>query len=250
MSLSNAGVRYGERWIFRNLTLDVTRGACLALLGPNGRGKTSLIRALLGVQRLSEGQRCAPDIIGYVPQISSTLVKYSVVDMVVMGRTHALGIFGTPARTDYERAREMLRLVGMVDFADHPYHKLSGGERQLVLLARALATGAGAIVLDEPASALDFGNQARLLSILNRLRERGDYTLLFSTHLPQHALHVADRTLLMMPSEEILVGPTSAILTEQNLQRLYGVPIRRVQVAGADALIPLFSAPLASRGCQ
>lgn len=243
IALSDAGVRFGERWIFRRLDLALAQGTCLALLGPNGRGKTTLIKAALGAVRLSEGQRQAPPLVGYVPQVGGPSVPYRVLDVVVMGRARQLGVFGAPGAADYRAAREALRRVGLAALAGHPYDRLSGGERQLVLLARALATGAGTIVLDEPASALDLANQDRFLAILASLRAEGTYAILFSTHLPQHALHVADETVLMLPAE-ILRGPTSDVMTEENLARLYGIPVRRVAVGDngrmTEAVVPVF----------
>jgi len=239
ISLRNAGVRFGEKWIFRNLDLEVPRGASLALLGPNGRGKTTLIRALIGAQGLTEGTRQAPVIVGYVPQIGSA-VPYTVLDMVVMGRARALGVFGAPSGRDYRTARAALATVGLSGAASRSFSRISGGERQLVLLARALATGADTIVLDEPASALDLANQHRLLVILNDLRRHGRYTVVFSTHLPQHALEATDETLLMVSEREFLRGPTSDLLTEGNLERTYHVPVRRIAMPnGYGAIVPL-----------
>jgi len=242
IGLNNAGVRFGRRWIFRNLDLEAQRGTSLAVLGPNGRGKTTLIRALIGTQPLTEGTRQAPAVIGYVPQAGSP-VAYAVLDMVVMGRAQALGVFGSPSTEDYQAARTALATVGLSSLASRSFSEISGGERQLVLLARALATGAQTIVLDEPASALDLANQHRLLVILNDLRQNGSFTIIFSTHLPQHALHATDETLLMMSECEVARGPTSEMLTESNLERTYHVPVRRLAMAdGQIAIVPVLGA--------
>lgn len=244
ISLHNAGVRFGQRWIFRHLDLDVRQGTSVALLGPNGRGKTTLIRALIGTQTLDEGTRQAPAVVGYVPQVGS-LVAYAVLDMVVMGRARAVGVFGSPSSADYQAARSALETVGLSSLASRSFSAISGGERQLVLLARALATGAQTIVLDEPASALDLANQNRLLVILNDLRRQGHYTIVFSTHLPQHALHASDETLLMLPAHETLRGPSSDILTESNLARTYHVPVRRITLEdGQIAMVPMLGTTL------
>lgn len=247
ISLRNAGVRFGDRWVFRDLGLDVRAGTSLAILGPNGRGKTTLIRALVGVQALSEGAREAPPLIGYVPQ-TGPAAPYGVLEMVVMGRAQAIGAFRSPARADYEAARAALAMVGLSGLAARSYRTISGGERQLVMLARALATGADTIVLDEPASALDLANQRRLLGIVNDLRAQGRHTIVFSTHLPQHALIAADATLLMMPANASLSGPTSEVLSEDNLERVYRVPIRRIAIAGEDdAIVPVLGHTTVSR---
>lgn len=249
IGLRNAGVRFGQQWIFRHLDFEVTRGTSLALLGPNGRGKTTLIRALIGAQTLDEGTRQAPPIVGYVPQ-AGTLVAYSVLDMVVMGRAQALGVFGSPSTDDYQAARAALATVGLLSMASRSFSEISGGERQLVLLARALARGAQTIVLDEPASALDLANQHRLLAILNDLRQHGSYTIVFSTHVPQHAVQAADETLLMLSKCEVLRGPTSDLLTESNLERTYQVPVRRLTMTdGQVAIVPVLG-PRQSRAAN
>ncbi len=241
LQLSDAGVRFGQRWIFRNLTLKIDDLTCIALLGPNGRGKTTLLRAIAGLQTLFEGKRSGPSKIGYVPQLTGTPLPFSAIEMVVMGRSRALGVFGSPRKQDYQIAHEALSEVGLSGLAYHAFDKLSGGERQLVLVARALASEATTIILDEPASALDLANQSRLLGIIRDLKERSRFTLIFSTHLPQHALQVADETVLMLPHGQTAQGSSAAILTETNMTELYGIPVRRVPMPDqVDAVVPIF----------
>ncbi len=241
--LHDAGVRHGSRWVFRHACVELGPGRTLAVLGPNGRGKTTLMRALLGTQPLTEGQRQASEGIGYVAQVNGPAPRYRVLDMVVMGRARSLGIFGSPRDGDYDQARQALERVGLLALAGRPFDVLSGGERQLVLVARALATGLRTVLLDEPASALDLANQGRLLAILNELRRQREFSIVFSTHLPQHALQAADETLMMLPGHDWLRGATSEVLSERNLEELYGLPIRRIPVPGsADAIVPLFDA--------
>lgn len=245
--LSGAGVRFGRRWVLRGLDLELAAGTCLAVLGPNGRGKTTLIKAAIGALRLNEGQRTAPALVGYVPQAVGPTVPYRTLDMVAMGRARSLGLFGAPGAADYRVAREGLARVGITHLAEQRYDRLSGGERQLTLLARALATGADTIVLDEPASALDLANQDRFLAILAELRGERRFALLFSSHLPQHAVEVADETLLLFEDFNTVRGPTAAVLTEANLERLYGIPVRHVAAGGAKgAFVPVFGRSLGS----
>ena len=227
IALQDAGVRFGQRWIFRNLDLQVAQGTSLALLGPNGRGKTTLLRALAGTQSLTEGTRKAPVTIGYVPQ-SGAPVAYAVLDMVVMGRAQALGVFGSPSAEDYEVAHAALAHVGLATLAPRSF--------------------ARTIILDEPASALDLANQHRLLLILNALRRKGGYSIIFSTHLPQHALSATDETVLMVSNREILRGPTKVMLSEKNLERTYHVPVRRVAMTdGTIASVPVLGDTIEAR---
>ncbi len=245
IALENATVRFGARTVLERLSLAVPAGQSLAILGPNGRGKTTALRAMLGFQPLNEGHRIAPSIVGYVPQTANTNQHVSARDVVVMGRASRLGLFGQPGREDFAEADDALARVGISQFADALFSRLSGGERQLVLLARALATGSAILVLDEPAAALDLRNQERLLSLLVSLRDERTRAIVFTTHDPNHAF-AADQALLMMPDAQTLCGPVEQMLTAGNLERLYGVSMRHVTITGPDgnarnAILPAFA---------
>lgn len=244
IGLSAAGVRYGARWIFRRLDLELPLGRSLAVLGPNGRGKTTLVRAMLGFVPLSEGTRSAPTVIGYVPQAIGRDIAYRVRHLVAMGRVARRGLFALPSSEDRHAAEAALERVGIAALGDKSFDRLSGGERQLVLLARAIATGAEVLVLDEPASALDLRNQDLFLSVVAQLRADKQHAILFTTHLPQHAGALADDVLLLNGVEERLHGPAETLMTEENLTRLYGLPVRIVEVGGAGepqrGIVPLF----------
>jgi iron complex transport system ATP-binding protein len=232
-----------DRWLFRHLSFRLHPGRIATILGPNGSGKTTLLRALCGTLRLKEGAVIAEAPIGYVPQALVADAAYRVIDMVLLGRSRYLGRFSAPRRSDVIRAAECLNEVGLSDIAEQRYDHLSGGQRQLVLLARALATDCRVLILDEPASALDLANQGVVLRLLQRLVRRHDLTVLFTTHDPDHALAVADDTLLILSRTEHVFGGVDAILTESNLARMYGVPVRRVTVSSeterVEAIIPL-----------
>ncbi|KAF0227352.1 MAG: iron complex transport system ATP-binding [Beijerinckiaceae bacterium] len=230
IALNRAGMRFGSRWIFRGLDLAVEHGATLAILGPNGRGKTTALHAILGFLPLTEGERTAPNRLGYVPQLLTIPAPHALREMVVMGRCARVGLFGQPSPEDYRAADAAIERVGIRHLAGEPFARLSGGERQMGLIARALATGSDVLVLDEPASALDLGNQGRLLYLLNDLRQAREMTILFTTHDPNHALAAADDALLMMKNEAALSGPVDTIMSEANLTRLYGVAMRQFAI--------------------
>ncbi|RVT89988.1 ABC transporter ATP-binding protein [Rhodovarius crocodyli] len=234
------GYRPGQ-WLFRHLDFRVAPGEVMAVLGPNGRGKTTLLRGLCGTLAWREGRVRLGGALGYVPQALATETGYTALEMVLMGRSRFHGRFGTPGRADVARAEACLDEVGLADVARSRFDRLSGGQRQLALLARALATDCAALVLDEPASALDLANQGVMLRLLRRLAAEKGLAILFTTHHPDHALAIAHQALLMLPAGEHLHAPRDEALSEANLQRLYGVPIRRVAFEGGETLVPMHS---------
>jgi iron complex transport system ATP-binding protein len=245
IKVERAGVAFGDRWIFRDESFALDRGEMLAVLGRNGRGKTTLLRALIGLQRWSSGHARIDGALAFVPQTAETAFAYSALDVVLMGRARHLRMLQLPRAIDYQIAREALALLNIQDFEDRRIDEISGGERQLVMIARAVASGSSSLVLDEPTSALDFHNQDLILSTIRQLaRERG-LAVVFSSHYPQHALHIADKVLLMNDVEHNPCGRASEMLTEAALARLYDFPIRRVEVASATGtlgtLVPMFS---------
>ncbi|BAL76882.1 ABC transporter ATP-binding protein [Bradyrhizobium cosmicum] len=242
--IENAGHRFRpEHWLFRELSVTFPSGRIAAILGPNGCGKTTLLRAICGSLVLAEGSIAIDGHVGFVPQALTADQSYCAIDMVLLGRSRYLGRFSSPGRKDRERAYECLEEVGLVSLAEQRYDRLSGGQRQLILLARALASDCKVLVLDEPASALDIANQGVVLRLLLRLAGSLGLTVLFTTHHPDHAIGIADTTLLMQRDAAHITGPTETVLTEGNLTRMYGVPVRRVDVDAdeetAAAIVPL-----------
>ena len=216
----------GGAWLFRGLDVELLPGRITAVLGPNGRGKTTLLRLLAGLAPAREGVVVRSGAIAFVPQ-SHVPLPYTVLDMVLMGRAAHLGLFRTPGRADRDRAVGALDQVGLLRLADRPYDRLSGGERQLVLVARALAAESKVLLLDEPASALDLANQGVVLRLLRRLADRDGLAVALTTHHPDHAMAVADEVLLMAKPGRHALGPVNAVLTEGALTALYGLPVRR-----------------------
>lgn len=230
-------------WIFRRYAAAIPKGSICAVLGPNGRGKTTLLKALLGLQRPTEGRVSLTGGRAFVPQLFSVTFSYSVLQMVLMGRAGKIGLFSQPSRADERMAMRALERFELAELAHRPFDALSGGQRQLVIVARALVAEADILVLDEPTSALDLKNQALMLAWMRRLSAEDGLTVLFTTHHPHHALAVADNVLLMQETERYVFGPAGDVLTETALERLYGVPIRRIayRYAGREmeTLIPV-----------
>jgi len=228
---------YGATAIGRDVDIDVRAGEVLCLLGPNGSGKTTLFKTLLGLlpplagrvllDGLPMAELSRQDVarrVAYVPQAHSAQFPFRVIDMVVMGRTAHLGLFAAPTQQDRQRAEEALALLGIADLAEREYTRISGGQRQLALVARALVQDAPAIVMDEPTANLDFGNQVIVLSEVKRLAARG-LAVLLSTHDPDHAFSIASRVALLDAGRFLDQGSPQAVLTPDRLKVVYGVDV-------------------------
>ncbi|MDR3261370.1 MAG: ABC transporter ATP-binding protein [Tannerella sp.] len=228
ISFSGLGHAYvSGRWIFRHYTEQVERGTIFVVLGPNGCGKTTLLNILLGLITPTAGKIHVEGNMAFVPQLFNVGFDYSVMDMVLMGRARQIGWFSQPSKNDERAVRDALYRVGMSDYAERPFHELSGGQRQLVILARALVSGAELLIMDEPTSALDLKNQEFVLRYIRQLSCEEGLTVLFTTHHPHHALAVADRVLLMLNNGYVCTTPKEA-LTEENLRLLYGIDMKYI----------------------
>lgn len=226
LELKKVALAPGGHAVAHGVNLTLTAGTVLAILGPNGRGKTTLIKALVGTLPIASGTRELRGAIGYVPQGMGVGFDYRVREIVVMGRARHLGLFRGPGQKDYAAANAALKRVGMLHLAERNVTTLSGGERQLVMVARALAGDCDILLLDEPASALDLKNQRRLFDILTSLAHEDGMAVAFSTHVPGHAFEAADQALLLHSTKHRILGPTAQVLTEAALSELYGTPVR------------------------
>lgn len=229
--------RYSAKgpWIFEDVTVTASAGEVLAVLGPNARGKTTMLKCLSGLLTPVTGTVTSSGTIGYVPQSHAVAFSFTVLDIVLMGRARKVRIYSSPTNADRDAALDALGRVGILHLADRDYGGLSGGERQLVLIARALVSGCDTIVLDEPASALDLRNQARVLTVLRGLADDG-MAVVMTTHHPDHALHIAERSMLMVSADDQRVGATRELLGDELLSEMYGVPIVTADVATPSAL--------------
>lgn len=229
LELRDVGFAYrGQKWLFRHVDLRLRSGEVVAILGPNGRGKSTLLRCAAGLLAPREGVVERGETLGYVPQASQVTFAYSAFEMVLMGRARQIGLFAAPRPADRAGAQQALEQVGLTQLADRPFFQLSGGEQQLVLIARALASQSRLLILDEPAAALDLRNQQRVLALLRKLAQQG-LGILLTTHHPHHAHFLADQVLLLNGPDDCRVGPAGALLTAANLTALYDVPVRAFQ---------------------
>ncbi len=210
--------------IFQNYSFDVEPGKVMAVLGPNGQGKTTLVKCLLNLLPLNEGDIKFSGHKSYVPQNALTPFDYEVREMVVMGCNRGRGVFAQISKKDYQSADEALDKVGMRSYSKRGFAALSGGQKQMVLIARALASRPDIMILDEPTSALDFKNQNRVLNIMKDIAAQGQ-SVIFTTHCPHQALYVSDQALIMKSRNDFMTGSAREILTTNNLSSLYGINI-------------------------
>lgn len=216
-----------DRPLSAPLSFNVARGEILALLGMNGRGKTTLLDTLAGILPPVSGTVERAARVGCVPQKFATALAYTVFDIVLMGRARDVGVFELPKREDERAAMAALDRLGIAELAPRPFSALSGGQQQLVVIARALAGGSELLLLDEPTAALDLRRQEAVMTLLQGLAAEG-VGIVFSTHDPMHAGLIADKAVVLLPEGRDSVGPAADVLTPELLERAFGVAIDAV----------------------
>jgi iron complex transport system ATP-binding protein len=253
LTADNLSVGYGNRVIGSGITLSVVPGEVLCLLGPNGAGKTTLFRTLLGLQPALAGSIAIDGVplaylkpadiaqrLAYVPQAHVTEFSYSVLDVVLMGRTARLRSFASPGSEDRRIALGKLASLGIRDLAERDYTQISGGQRQLVLIARALTQGAPFLIMDEPTASLDFGNQAMVLARIRELAAEG-YGVVLSTHDPDHALLLATRVAIIADGGVKTIGKPGDVVTAQTLSALYRTEVEVEETpSGRRVCVPMW----------
>lgn len=230
--------------VFENINFSIEKGDVLCILGPNGTGKTTLIKTLNGLHKVNSGTvllngenisklsfNDIAKIVGYIPQGHVPSFPFSVFDVVLMGRSPYINITSAPRDVDKEIAFNALKTLGIEDLKDKSYTNLSGGERQLVFLARVLAQEPDLLILDEPTNHLDFGNQIKLLEIIEQLSELG-LAVIMSSHYPDHAFLAATKVAIMKGKSFIDFGSPEDVLTEENLRKAYGIDVKLIELEG------------------
>lgn len=227
--------------IFENISFSIEKGDVLCILGPNGTGKTTLLKCLNGIYNPNQGDILINEkkidkfsfneiskIIGYIPQGHVSTFPFSVLDVVLMGRAPYISLMESPNKKDLKIAKKALKTLGIANMKDKEYTNLSGGERQLVFLARVLAQEPELLILDEPTSHLDFGNQIRLLEIIDQLAKSG-LAIIMSSHFPDHAFSTSNKVAIMKDGNFIDFGNPVDVITADNLKIAYNIDIEIIE---------------------
>lgn len=238
VKVENLSFSYGNREILRDISLDAGEGEFLSILGSNGVGKSTLFRCILGLLSGYKGRVIidGDDIktlsikelaqrVAYIPQSCSPAFNYSVEDIVLMGTTAGMHALSCPKESEMRLVDGALEKLGIEDLRLRCFHLLSGGEKQLVVIARALAQNARILMLDEPSAALDFGNQMLVMKQIRALADEG-YTVIQTTHNPEHAYQFSDKILALKDGKVLVSGAPKDIMKEDIISSLYGIDVK------------------------
>ncbi len=239
LEVRGLSIGYNGEAIGENLSLNIEPGQVLCLLGPNGCGKTTLFKTMLDLLPPIAGSILINDqptsrlaraelarYLAYVPQAHVPPFPYRVSEVVEMGRTARIGAFSAPGESDRQAALHSLARLGIEHLADFDYSRLSGGQRQLVMIARALAQEAPVLIMDEPTASLDFGNQARVLNHILKLVEAGEHSVVLSTHDPDQAFALNAKVVLMQAGQIVAQGDADEVLNSNHLGQVYGIGVQ------------------------
>ncbi len=242
----NLACGYGRKVVMDGLSVSVDSGEMLCLLGSNGSGKTTFFKTVLGLLKkkggdvLLDGENVEgwsparlARMIGYVPQAHGAAFSFRALDVVLMGRTSHVALFSSPSDEDVEKAEQAMEILGISYLREAPYTCISGGEQQLVLLARALAQEPRILILDEPTTSLDFGKQFMVMERVKVLARMG-LTIVLSTHFPEQSFFYATRVLCFRKGNLVALGSPSEAVTEENIRAMYGVDVRIITLGNGE----------------
>ncbi|WHH58819.1 ABC transporter ATP-binding protein [Petroclostridium sp. X23] len=241
ISVHDASFSYEKQPVFSHIGLQVGAAEVFCIAGPNGCGKTTLLDCMLGVKKLQSGKvsingkninclkpRDIAGYVAYVPQAHEKTFPYTVMEIVLMGRAFQTGIFSSPSGEDRKIAEQAIETVGLAKYKHRPYTQLSGGEGQMVLIARALAQNSKVIIMDEPTAHLDFKHELTVLEMIVRLVKESGISVVMATHFLNHAFYFENNdiptTIALMDNKDIsIAGQPSAVLTQNNIQSIYNI---------------------------
>ena len=249
LEVENLCFSYQQTPVLKGLSFSLNQGSLVSLLGPNGAGKSTLFKCVLGLLHGWQGKilldekdvrNASPAQIAraaaYIPQIHYPAFNYRVLDMVLMGTSCRVQAFCAPGRRESQCAMAALDMVGVAGLAHRDYLRLSGGEQQLVLIARAIAQDSRLLVMDEPTASLDYGNQIRVMRQVRALADKG-YAILQATHNPNQAYQYSDRILAMKDGCILAQGEPRDVFTAPLIDALYGVRTRIECLSGDETRV-------------
>lgn len=250
LNVKNIRVDYGRKTILDNLSFKLRQEEILCILGANGVGKTTLYNAILGFKKIKEGCITLDGVnidkwsrkefakqVAYVPQFSNTFFPFKVIDVVVMGRNPYIGKFSEPSKEDYKIALQVLEDLGIIDLKNNSFTDLSGGEKQLVLIARALTQQTKILIMDEPTANLDFGNTLKLLSKIIKLK-KDNRGILITSHSPQQVVAYATKVLMIKAGKVFQYGKPEKIINYDSVNELYNINIDDISEMELKKILP------------